>query len=252
MGWILRSSPQLGLTILQWNIWYKEDIRNIAAFLKAHPADIICLQELTRGYQKVESDTIAYIAKVLGYDYHFQEMPGESSWTQANAIFSKFPIVAKRSEWINEPTGAGGYDDEYRCYIEVNVDVNGKELTIGTTHMSYTHGFQPTARKTGEAERLAKLLSRHKRNFIFTGDLNAAPDSPTVRSISKILRNASPTAAQNTWTTKPFSYDGFEETELSWQLDYVFTTDDIRIINTEVLKTEFSDHLPVRARIGLP
>lgn len=35
------------LSVLQWNVWYKEDIRNIAKFLREHPADVICLQELT-------------------------------------------------------------------------------------------------------------------------------------------------------------------------------------------------------------
>ncbi len=35
------------LTLLQWNIWYKEDIRNIAKEIKRINPDIVSLQELT-------------------------------------------------------------------------------------------------------------------------------------------------------------------------------------------------------------
>lgn len=40
------------IKILQWDVWYLEDIKNIAAFLKENKADIICLQELTIDFDK--------------------------------------------------------------------------------------------------------------------------------------------------------------------------------------------------------
>lgn len=54
------------LTLLQWNIWYKEDIRNIAVFLREHPADVICLQELTIQDIPEIGHTPDYITKQLG------------------------------------------------------------------------------------------------------------------------------------------------------------------------------------------
>lgn len=240
------------ISILQWNVWYKEDIRNIAKFLLANPADIICLQELTRGYQHQESDTIKYIAKRLGYYYHFQEIPfDDDRWTQANGIFSRFPIVIKDSLWINEPTGTGHYDDEYRAYIEVTIKVDDRELTVGTTHMSYTNGFIGSVRKEQEADKVLNIVSNKKLNYIFTGDLNAAPDSNTVCKISKVLNNVGPDIIENTWTTKPFSYDGFVENNLNWRLDYIFASNDIQIVSSKVLETNFSDHLPVLAHLRL-
>ena len=35
------------MKILQWNIWYKEDINNIAKELKRIDADVVCIQELS-------------------------------------------------------------------------------------------------------------------------------------------------------------------------------------------------------------
>ena len=88
-----------------------------------------------------------------------------------------------------------------------------------------------------------------KRNFVFTGDLNAPPGTPTIDKVSEHLANVGPDFTEKTWTTKPFSYDGFEEMKLNWRLDYIFATKDIETISTEVLKTAYSDHLPVQAKI---
>jgi endonuclease/exonuclease/phosphatase family metal-dependent hydrolase len=247
------------VSVLQWNIWYNEDLRNIARFLKAQPADVLCLQELAINFKnQTIQDGPAYIAEQLGYEYFYKGLPLENTegatmmW--ADGIFSRFPIVEKRWAWTNEPLGGGGYGDEYRTYVEVVLDVEGRELTVGTTHMSYTHRFEETPAKRRETDRLVNELSAQagqKRPFIFTGDLNAVPGSYTITTIEKLLRNIGPDAAQKTWTTKPFSYNGFDETELRWRLDYIFTNNTVQVESVAVVTTEYSDHLPVLAKVTM-
>jgi endonuclease/exonuclease/phosphatase family metal-dependent hydrolase len=243
---------ELKLSILQWNTWYKEENQNIVSFLKAHPADVICLQELTIEANEGRKHLPRYIAEQLGYEYYFKEIDhGEGKINIANGIFSKYPITNTDWQWINEPTGTGHYDDEYRAYVEATLNVNGIEVTVATTHMSYTNAFINTPRKEQEVKRLTDILKTKKGNFVFTGDLNATPGSPTIQAISDVLQNAGPADGQNTWTTKPFSYDSFEETKLNWRLDYVFTTKDIEVIDSVIPKTDCSDHLPIITRIQL-
>jgi len=237
-------------SLLQWNILYKEDIKNIVQFLKEHPADIVCLQELTINHPaQLIKDTPKYIAEQLGYHSYIKEIPLKKMEGKmmmlANGIFSRFPIKETHFAWINETTGSGGYDDEYRAYVEVTLDINGQRYYVGTTHMSYKHRFEQTTRKQQEADRLCEQLKRHSRNYIFTGDLNAVPNSYTIQAISNLLQNVGPKATKKTWTTKPFSYNGFEETELNWRLDYVFATPNIKATSSEVLVTDYSDHLPI-------
>lgn len=240
------------LTLLQWNVWYKEDIRNIAAFLRGHPADVICLQELTIQDTPKAGHTPDFIAKQLGYHHFYKEIDlGEGKINIANGIFSKYPILSTNWQWINEATGTGHYDDEYRAYVEATIDVNGAQITVATTHMSYTNAFVSTPRKLQETQRLSDILKTKTNHFIFTGDLNAPPDSPTIQTISENLRNVGPDFAVPTWTTKPFSYDGFKETELKWRLDYIFVTPDVRTTDAKVLSTDYSDHLPVWAQVEL-
>ncbi len=245
------------ITVLQWNIWYKEDISNIAKFLKENKADIICLQELTvNSPDQSIKDTPAYLAKELGYEYYCKELPIESTdgvnLMLANGIFSRFPVVNKKSVWTNEPKGSRGYDDEYRAYVEASINTGIGMLNIGTTHMSYTHRFEGTPNKDEETTKLVDELKNHESLFIFTGDLNAVPGSNTISSIESNLVNAGPADSQKSWTTKPFSYNGFEATDLNWRLDYVFTTKDIEVISSEIIDTKYSDHLPVLVRIKLP
>ncbi len=242
------------LSYLQWNIWYQEDIHNIAKYLKENSADVIALQELTVNHPgQTESNTPQYIAKQLGYNYcvggeDFTE-DGEARWF-GNAVFSKYTIKSHRQVWINEPIGTGGFDDEYRTYLEVAVDINGVEVIIATTHMSYTHEFKVTERKHAETDKLINELKTvaHKK-LIFSGDLNATPNSYTVEQVESLLQNAGPALDEKTWTTKPFSYQGFEEAELNWRLDYVFASKNTKVLSAKVEQTEFSDHLPIRVNL---
>lgn len=236
------------MSVLQWNAWYKEDVENIVLFLKENNSDVICLQELTRDYQDSHPDTIEYISKELGYEFHFEEMRiDDRSWTQANAIFTKFPIVDRRTILINEPTGTGHYDDEYRTYIEVDLKLGAEIVTVGTAHMSYTNRFENTERKEKETDKLINILKQKSSKYIFSGDLNATPESHTLSKVRNELKWIGGSNPYMTWTTKPFSYDGFEETELNWCLDYIFATDDISEVSFETIATNFSDHLPIRS-----
>lgn len=235
------------IKILQWNVWYLEDIKNIAAFLKENKADIICLQELTIDFDKQNNiHTPEYIAKELGYNAHYQEIAfADKSVKLANAIFSKYELSDTRTVWVNQEQGSGDYDDENRAYVEARVNFDGKELTVGTVHMSYTHAFEPSERKLQETDALVEAIKDNSQNFVLTGDFNAQPDSEVIKRIESHVKNLGPDYDQKTWTTKPFSYNGFEADTLDWRLDYIFGSSDIVVNSSEVLQTEFSDHLPV-------
>ncbi|HKR81460.1 MAG TPA: endonuclease/exonuclease/phosphatase family protein [Candidatus Saccharimonadales bacterium] len=245
----MSKTASLEFSVLQWNVWFKEDPDNIVRLLREQSPDIACLQELIINDR---INTPQYIAEQLGYYCCFKEIPIESSDGEkvvfANGIFSRFPIQHERWSWINEPQIGGGYSDEYRAYVEATLDMEGRAVTVGTTHSSYTHKFQSTPAKEAETDRLVTEIARHKARYIFTSDLNASPKSYTIHSIEKHLQNAGPAAAENTWTTKPFSYNGFHENALRWRLDYVFATPDLFVHSAEVVPTEFSDHLPLLVR----
>lgn len=253
LAMVRKCSMTKSISILQWNVWYLEDIKNITTFMKENKADIICLQELTIDFDKQNNiHTPEYIAKELGYNVHYQEITfADKSVKLANAIFSKYELSGTRTVWVNQEQGSGSYDDENRAYVEVKVTVDGKELTVGTVHMSYTHAFEPSERKLQETDLLVKTIKDNHKNYVLTGDFNAQPDSEVIHRIEKHVRNLGPDYDQKTWTTKPFSYNGFEANALEHRLDYVFGSNDIHVSEAAVLRTDYSDHLPILTVVDL-
>lgn len=244
------------LKILQWNIWYKENPEDITRTINQISPDIVCLQEVTVNYSQHQiKDIPKYLAKQTGLNCHFQEAqywPVENGKAvQGNAILSKGAFASKSHIFVQNKKHENfdDYSREGRILVVGEIEVGGKHLTVATTHLSYQHRFEETQAKLEEENRLLEAIARFDQNFILTGDFNVSPKSNLIKKLSKNLINAGPEFDQNTWTTKPFSYNGFEETQLNWRLDYIFTTPDIKVNKAEIIQTEFSDHLPILIEI---
>ena len=232
------------MQILQWNIWYREDIKNIVEELKRINADVVCIQELS--FVGDDRTSVSVLNQVYPYIYYEIADTFLDGRSQCNAILSKYPFVNKNKCYVQEPgMDKNDYSKEGRIYLEVSINKNNKVYNIGTTHLSYTHKFEETDLKDKEVNKLIDII-KNKNNYIFTGDLNTIKTSKYINEISKYYNYYETT---NTWTTKPFSYNGFEANELDYKLDYVFTSSDINVKNIKVIDTEYSDHLPILCEI---
>lgn len=236
---------------LQWNVWYRERVGNILRTLRERQPDIACLQELTVGTSWNRRKNVArYLAHALGMHYFF--VPAKAYGTPSgtyyggNGILSRYPLRARRFVPTNRGTAAGDeYHQERRIYVEASVTIERQTLTVGTTHSSYSHRFLFTSGKKNEFLRLFSELRKHRRAYIFSGDLNSRPHSWPVQQLGHILKHSGPPLSAPTWTTKPFSYAGFHEHSLRWRLDYVFATPDLSVRRVSVVRTPASDHLPI-------
>lgn len=247
----------MDITILQWNVWIFEKKENLAKLIKQIDPDVVCLQELTIGSTFQDgANVIEYLADNLGY-YQFHKVipnlaPSDGVGDLANGILTRLPIISTDWNWIQEPQNGGEtYDDQHRLYVEATLKIGEQEITIGTVHVSYTHKFQDTAQRKSEIDNLLSIVKSKSKAYILTGDFNSLPESYLVTNLGTYLKSAGPDASVKTWATKPFSYNGFKETELNWRLDYVFTTKDIKVLSSEAVQTNYSDHLPILTKIRL-
>jgi endonuclease/exonuclease/phosphatase family metal-dependent hydrolase len=237
--------------LLHWNILYTEKIENIVEFLKKTKADVICLQELTSNHEANNNiNTVKFLTDNLGLNSYAEVAQKFSDGSSVmNGIFSRFDMHHKKKFFIqksnNEMSGGDDYSQETRIFLYSDLKIGPISIGVGTTHLSYVPYFNDTSKKNDEVNLLLEQLKKHKTHFIFSGDLNANPETRTVKEILKILKNCGPDMKEPTWTTKPFNYKGFEEDKLRWRLDYVFSTSDIKILSAKILETEFSDHLPI-------
>lgn len=228
------------IKLLQWNIWNNEDIDNIIKELKRIKADIVCIQELK--FKDGDDTKLRKLNELYPYIYYGKADTFKDNSSQYNAILSKYPIYDKKSIHVREPSQCKkrDYSKEGRVYVEAKMKIENRELTIGTTHLSYTDKLKDTNDKDKEVIKLISCIK--KENYILTGDFNSPKTSKYISWLEESLVNND---TSNTWTTKPFSYNGFEETELNWKLDYIFTSTDIKVKETKVIDTKYSDHLPI-------
>lgn len=151
-------------------------------------------------------------------------------------------VKEDKSVKLNEP-----YTKAIALYLNKHFNVNSM-IKIKDTGLDANRDNRDkfkTELKDKEVNKLIDII-KNKNNYIFTGDLNAIKNSKYINRISKYYTNHDTT---NTWTTKPFSYNGFEVKELDYKLDYVFTSSGIYIKNIEVIDTKYSDHLPILCEI---
>jgi endonuclease/exonuclease/phosphatase family metal-dependent hydrolase len=241
------------IKILQWNVWYHEKYKNIIDFIKRTDADIVCAQELTtHGPANPNTDIPEEISKACNYDFYYCSSTvnfegHEKDFEYGDGIFSRFPIKAKRHFKIQEKEDYG----EDRYYIEVDILVDGKLITIGTVHLLFSPFFEITKQRLDEAEKLFEVVKSKHEKFILTGDMNAKPDSEVIKKLEEMFIHADPNTDRPTWTTKPFSYQGFEANSRDWRLDYIFATEDINVVTNKIIDTQYSDHLPILTEIQL-
>lgn len=236
------------LRVAHWNVWYRQDVRALPGFLRALEADVLCLCELTTDHgAQVVPDGAAYLADQLGMHVERIRLPLTPGGTESmvNAVLTRLPVLGSRRVTVNEPDGSGGYQDEYRGYVEVTLDVRGGPLAVGVTHLSYAHRFEDSDRKVAEARRL--LAAVPAQRAILCGDFNTAPGSAVHAVLTERLAPTGP--AVPTWTTKPFSYGGFEEDQLRWPLDGILATPDLTATSYRAVETSLSDHLPLLASL---
>lgn len=237
------------LTLLQWNVWYQEKADNILSLLKEANADILCLQELTADSSINPGRNLPQEIAGLGYQQHFvttRTRSGDEHITMGNGIFSKFPLLNRRSvhvQYANDDPET--VDKENRIYIEVQLQVAAQELTVGTAHLSHTRGFIESPAKTRETDLLLEAIGSQPSGYIFACDANALPDSMTIKRLNSQFQHAGPSYNEATWSTKRHEFPRATIEGLNWRLDYVFATPDICVLNNGLLRTDVSDHLPI-------
>ena len=241
------------IKVLQRNVWFRERAENLLQVMKKLNPDIICCQEITQGsWFNDKRDVAQFIAQELWYNYYFSrahkyEYPHTPLWERNfwwNAIFTRFTIKESFDFALINPDDSPDHPYERRTCAVAKVQAWEKVLTIATAHKSYSSRFSEDQDKIEETQKLVHFFGENE-NIIFTWDLNLTPETESIKMIEEELQNCWPDYNQSTRTTKPFSFMWFEENELNRRLDYIFASKNFKVISSEIISTNYSDHLPI-------
>lgn len=199
-------------------------------------ADIVGLQEIRgRGDRPGYEPQAQILAEKLGFYFYFAEairIGGANPY--GNAILSRYPIADAQTVPIPDPLYkkyTGYY--ESRCLLKARLDMG---LTVLVGHF----GLNPDERKKAVKTAVANL---EKCRCVLMGDFNTEPESRILRPIRRRMRDTA-----EFFSEPRYSFPSDAPTE---KLDYIFVSDDLRVLSADIPAIAASDHRPHLAVIEL-
>ncbi|MBW2981846.1 endonuclease/exonuclease/phosphatase family protein [Candidatus Woesearchaeota archaeon] len=211
----------------------------LIGWLKKKNPDILALIEVDRGSLRSRFEDIPqFIEHKLGFTsmvdfvkypfvsflrvFHFLPVLRE----QSNALLSKYPLFEVKHHLLHEGTK--------RVIIEASVKCPRK-LTLFVAHLALG-----TKTRKKQLEELAELIRKKKNPVILMGDFNVFHGRQELDYLIK--KTHLNDTYELDYTRIKFTEPAYHPTR---RLDYILVSNEIKVKDYEILKAEFSDHLPV-------
>jgi endonuclease/exonuclease/phosphatase family metal-dependent hydrolase len=200
------------------------DLRRLGAACASLSADVLAVQEVDRFSRRTHfRDEMRVIARATGLRAVFGEAARRRWRRYGNVLLARGPITDV--EVIRLPRPSGG---EPRVAILARVSVNGVDLSVAATHLSFRAGEGPAQL----AVVLGAMAGREGPRLLL-GDLNIGPDvvEPAVTAAGYTLAATGPT---------------FPAAAPRSRIDFVAVSG-LEVVGASLPEVGTSDHLPVVA-----
>ena len=244
------SSSDKSLRILSYNVHlfnaYEENpqpkivAETFSDILDSQHPDIICIQEF---YAENEVDFSEYSYQYIYY---------RNSERLGHAILSKYPIVNKGSFDFKNSGNNALYIDVVKNKDTLRVyNLHLQSLGIKSSISSLQEGDKERfIKRTSNAFKMqqeqAEIIKKHqqasKYPVLLCGDFNNTPFSYVYHNLSDNLKDTFIEKGNGLGTTYLFDF-------FPTRIDYIMSSEDLNVVSFENIKTTFSDHYPVSARI---
>jgi len=245
---------------IQINIYKGKYLDSLVAFLKQENPDFISMQEVTSGVLNLCDDKklniFEYLKRELKMDgkYHVDFEISDGEGVSGNAVFSKYPITdtdVLTLALFQEITLERSYDEDFfrTCpshLLSATSEIEGRKIHLMSWHGSWTAPPTDTERTIMHATKIADLLKSLEEPYIMGCDSNAVIQGKTIGLINKVSNNL----MLNSGVLGTTNTEVHKIAPVTYLIDYVFTSKDIKYIDLEVPQITVSDHLPVIAELS--
>lgn len=212
------------------------DMESLAQVIEESGADIIGLQEVSRGWVVNGSvDMIQWLSQRLDMPYAYGPTEG-LQW--GNAILSRYPIASL--EMGSLPPESLRFR---RGYMLAEIETGGKNLQVLNTHLHHVDDDSET--RQVQVPVLLDVWNGAPRTVLL-GDLNATPDS------AEMIMLAQAGLSDVGGIIGPDPGYTFNSADLDQRIDYFWTSPDLVPALYAVRQTTASDHLPLATTITIP
>lgn len=214
----------------------RNSIEDLAQVIEESGADVIALQEVTRGWAISGSfDIIEWLSHRLGMNYIYAPAADESF---GNAILSRYPFVRTDHQLLPP-------DDliMLRSYIKAEIDIGGGRFTMLATH--YHHLGDGSDIRQVHSDALISVWGGSPLTVLL-GDLNGVPDDPEIIMLAEagMVDISAEIGMPPTYT--------YYSTNPDQQIDYIWLSPDWVASDFSILQTTASDHLPLVVTLRIP
>lgn len=231
-----RVAPSLPMRVMTYNIHSaynidgRQDPEEIARVIEESGAEIITLQEVSRGWLiNGSTDLAAWLARRLDMHFLFKGTTGPM-W--GNAILTRAPIMDH---------GFGGLPSDGsligRGYLWAKIDVGAQDpIQIIATHLH--HIEEEVSVRLAQVPVVLQYWD-HAPRSVLLGDLNARPGEADMNLILQA-------GLIDSWTEvgSGVGYT-FDAGDPFMRIDWIWHTPDLMALDAEVLESTASDHRPV-------
>lgn len=237
-----RAGADVELTVMSYNVLFGRRWGPALDLIRAHPADIICLQEVPQESHRCGGAAPSRIIRDL-------DMAGEFAplwYGPPNAIGNMTLVRGRieRGDVLKVPLS--------RSYAIVNdVHVKGVRLTVANLHLTPMLGPPPLMFPFSEIFRvrevmdLTRRLCHHDRPVIAAGDFNTFWPAPACYVMGRHWTDARRSVPGRYLATRP-TYG------LPFVIDHIMVRGDVDVLDYDVIDGPASDHRAVLARIRVP
>jgi endonuclease/exonuclease/phosphatase family metal-dependent hydrolase len=213
------------------------DMERLARLILSADVDVALLQEVDRDRPRSRHvDMAQVLARATGMEvaYGVNVHLGPRRGVSGVATLSRHPITAERHTLLPNRPGL-----KQRGLLQTDLDVDGATVSVFNTHLENT---APDVR----FRQLAALrgpVATTDHPVVLGGDLNAGPESETLRLARTFLRDAWRSAGAGPGATAPAPSPRI-------RIDYLLYAPPVRAERTEVLPSVVSDHRAVLAELS--
>ncbi|MCM3629116.1 endonuclease/exonuclease/phosphatase family protein [Paenibacillus glycanilyticus] len=246
-----KKEKETAIKVMEYNIHHAEgmdDILNlnrIGDVIKSSGADIIGLQEVDNHFSTRSNfeDQAKWLANYLGMHYQFAANldndplnAGEPRRQYGTVILSKYPILSSENHLLDNTQ----YPAEQRGLAKTVINVRGNHINFYNTHLD---NKTPEARNI-QVNEILGIVNQDNGTSILVGDFNATPDSPEIIKMSAQYHDTFAELGLNDAYTSYYYSD-----KPNRRIDYIYTSDDVKIKAGKVIDTIAADHLPITAEL---
>ncbi len=243
------------LKVVSLNIWQGQAINEVCLFLEREKPDIVTLQEVYDGKDPalaLQFRSLDELKKRLGLAYHDFEAAlidnrQEGNIPEGNAIFSRFPIVAREAIFFNDPFRTDYVDDisnnptQPHVLLHTVLKTPAGEVNAYSLHGTWDLDGDNFSEKRRQMSEAIIAATKGKANVILAGDTNAKPTNQAMLNVEQHLTSVFGHELTSTFNMRRKDNPGYATAAV----DMVFVSQDINIVTRVCPDVDISDHLPL-------